>query len=421
MRSAPGRRAAAATTTSRDDPPHPTPPAPALSRAPRARHRRRRDPRSHRALAPGARHEHDVVTVGQRLRLACAGLAQQPFHLISLDRTADLAPTERGPPAAALHRRAGTCTARGIGWPPTAPGDTPDQTPHCATTARPAGAQSCRGPTRPRSDRQPLAALGAAALERELVRPGSASARETRARVRACASSAGRCASCLSREARSSGEYSGPSAFSGPPADAPFFSPNALWAAGASNPWYIRRPGAAQSTPLQPPEPAPHGRIDRRLDAGHRTVWQEIRVPSRRASASAPMRSGWRRCVASPSTATRSSSAVPPEVSAWASGAAGAPCARPSASVLGRDVTVAVRRLRRAARTTPAAVAGRWRQRAQPEVHLRAIRDRHVQPPRSRSRARGGRAALPGLQPTLHLRPARPRQDPPAALRSPTT
>ena len=53
--------------------------------------------------------------------------------------------------------------------------------------------------------------------------------------------------------------------------------------------------------------------------------------------------------------------------------------------------------------------------RLQPEVHVRPVRDRRRQPPRARRLARGRGAAGPGLQPAVPLRPARPRQDAPAA------
>ena len=54
------------------------------------------------------------------------------------------------------------------------------------------------------------------------------------------------------------------------------------------------------------------------------------------------------------------------------------------------------------------------RERPEPQVHLRAVRDRRGQPLRPRRRAGGRRAARPGLQPALPPRPARARQDPPA-------
>ena len=55
------------------------------------------------------------------------------------------------------------------------------------------------------------------------------------------------------------------------------------------------------------------------------------------------------------------------------------------------------------------------RARDQPEVHVRLVRDRIVEPVRPRSRARDRRGAGPGLQPTLHLRPHGAREDAPPA------
>ena len=53
------------------------------------------------------------------------------------------------------------------------------------------------------------------------------------------------------------------------------------------------------------------------------------------------------------------------------------------------------------------------RRRPQPQLHLRALRDRRGQSLRPRRRAGRGRGALRGLQPALPPRPARARQDPP--------
>ena len=64
------------------------------------------------------------------------------------------------------------------------------------------------------------------------------------------------------------------------------------------------------------------------------------------------------------------------------------------------------------ARSPPAQRIGR--DRAEPEVHVRPLRDRLVEPLRARGRARGRRGAGPGVQPALHLRRHRARQDPPA-------
>ena len=52
---------------------------------------------------------------------------------------------------------------------------------------------------------------------------------------------------------------------------------------------------------------------------------------------------------------------------------------------------------------------------AQPQVHLRELRGRLLQPVRPRRRARGGRDPVEVLQPALPLRRRGPRQDPPDA------
>ncbi len=52
---------------------------------------------------------------------------------------------------------------------------------------------------------------------------------------------------------------------------------------------------------------------------------------------------------------------------------------------------------------------------AQPQVHVRDLRDRLEQPVRPRRRGRGRRGARQGLQPALRLRRLGPGQDPPAA------
>jgi len=57
------------------------------------------------------------------------------------------------------------------------------------------------------------------------------------------------------------------------------------------------------------------------------------------------------------------------------------------------------------------------RRRAEPQVHLRAVRHRPVEPSRPPLRRCRSRRCPPGLQPALHLRAARPRQDPPPPLR----
>ena len=52
--------------------------------------------------------------------------------------------------------------------------------------------------------------------------------------------------------------------------------------------------------------------------------------------------------------------------------------------------------------------------RCEPEVHVRPLRDRLVEPVRPRCGARGRRGAGAGLQPAVHLRRHGPRQDAPA-------
>ena len=55
------------------------------------------------------------------------------------------------------------------------------------------------------------------------------------------------------------------------------------------------------------------------------------------------------------------------------------------------------------------------RRRAEPPLHVRELRHRRVEPLRPRRRPVGGRDAGPALEPAVHLRRRRPRQDPPAA------
>ena len=75
----------------------------------------------------------------------------------------------------------------------------------------------------------------------------------------------------------------------------------------------------------------------------------------------------------------------------------------------------------RASRAAPIASPARER-RLQPEVHVRLVRHRLVEPVRARGRARRRRGAGPGVQPALHLRRHRPRQDaPPARDRAATS
>ena len=74
-----------------------------------------------------------------------------------------------------------------------------------------------------------------------------------------------------------------------------------------------------------------------------------------------------------------------------------------------------VERRRPSARWRRPTRCGGQRQPAQPEVHVRDVRHRLVQPVRPRGGGRGGRVAGEGVQPAVHLRQLRAGQDPPAA------
>ena len=89
----------------------------------------------------------------------------------------------------------------------------------------------------------------------------------------------------------------------------------------------------------------------------------------------------------------------------------GARCDRPAAADPADR-----RRDRRGRRPRRHAAAGAADQRVGPEheVHVRPLRDRLVQPFRARGRARRRRGAGAGVQPALHLRVDRPREDAPA-------
>ena len=80
----------------------------------------------------------------------------------------------------------------------------------------------------------------------------------------------------------------------------------------------------------------------------------------------------------------------------------------------GRPAAARGRAARAAARRAPAHPGP-----AQSQVHVRDVRDRLEQPLRARRRGRGRRGAGQGLQPALHLRRLRPRQDPSAARHRP--
>ena len=73
------------------------------------------------------------------------------------------------------------------------------------------------------------------------------------------------------------------------------------------------------------------------------------------------------------------------------------------------------RRRRRAAGAAAQPRRARSPRRPEPEVHVRPVRDRLVEPLRPRGRARGRRGAGAGVQPALHLRRHRARQDAPPA------
>ena len=61
-------------------------------------------------------------------------------------------------------------------------------------------------------------------------------------------------------------------------------------------------------------------------------------------------------------------------------------------------------------------VASAQRTAGEPQADVRPVRDRRLQPPRPRRGADRRRDARSGLQPAVHLRPARRRQDAPAQL-----
>ena len=111
---------------------------------------------------------------------------------------------------------------------------------------------------------------------------------------------------------------------------------------------------------------------------------------------------------ASGSRGTSSASSRPRRATrSAATSASRSPCARPAR----RPGDGADRAARR--RAAPAERAGAAA--GEPEVHVRPLRDRLVEPLRPRGRARRRRGAGPGVQPALHLRRHRARQDAPAA------
>ena len=94
----------------------------------------------------------------------------------------------------------------------------------------------------------------------------------------------------------------------------------------------------------------------------------------------------------------------------------GARCARPRDPCGARRLRHGGHRGGAAASRCPAALPGRAAAR-EPEVHVRQLRDRVLEPVRARCRARGRRGAGAGVQPPLHLRQHRSRQDAPHAGR----
>ena len=109
-----------------------------------------------------------------------------------------------------------------------------------------------------------------------------------------------------------------------------------------------------------------------------------------------------------------------PRVGRRAASAVTSATPRRPCSATEREVELVADGPRGGAGPRPADAVGRLdaarRGRAQPEAHVRPVRHRRRQPLRPRRRARGRRAARAGLQPALHLRAARRRQDPPPAL-----
>ena len=72
-------------------------------------------------------------------------------------------------------------------------------------------------------------------------------------------------------------------------------------------------------------------------------------------------------------------------------------------------------RRRAGAGRRPPRIPARGLDRAEPPLHLRALRHRRLEPLRARRGARGRRDPGPVLQPALHLRAGRSGQDPPPA------
>ena len=190
---------------------------------------------------------------------------------------------------------------------------------------------------------------------------------------------------------------------------------------GAAGPWYIRAPGVEQCNPLQPRHQALRRRIPHVVTGELDHVWQQIqgalleRVGERTYGLwLAPLR-----CVSLDGDTLVLEG--PPEVSAWASTRLADALAerrrRRARSRQWRSRSPAAAPTPRRADARRPRRARRVARNAEPQVHLRAVRHRPVQPPRPRRGAVGRRDALAGLQPALHLRTAGPRQDAPAPRR----
>ena len=157
-----------------------------------------RPSRSASSRASGRRRRRRRWPARQRARLRRERLAQQPLDAVAVDRAADLArhrQAERGPPRRGRLRARGNAYTRGSGCRC----ERPWRYTRSNSALREAGPRfglpaGARG-ARPRSDRQPLAALVAAALERQAAGARLHARCGTRGRGRACASWAGRCAS----------------------------------------------------------------------------------------------------------------------------------------------------------------------------------------------------------------------------------
>ena len=252
------------------------------------------------------------------------------------------------------------------------------------------------------SDRQALAALGASPLERELAGPRLHPRTEA---VRPRALTLLRLIRTLHDRVA---EYS----------DRPFFPPNAPCRGGRPSLLGIfRAPGAAQCNPLQTQNQTLTRRISRVVTPELEHVWQQIQGALLETVGEqtyglwlAPLR-----CVS-----LNGDTLVlegPPEVSAWASSRLAGALASAAASVLGPAVAVSIADAggAHAPATPPARVAG-GESGLNPKY---AFEQFVIGPPTASRTPRPCRSprCLAGLQPALHLRPARARQDAPPAFR----